>query len=71
MRFEISKSVTVYAATVRAEDMVRVGTANRRVLDMRALHGGAKLLLFGRGETFTLSTSASLLANRNTSVTIS
>jgi hypothetical protein len=70
LRFEVREIVTVYANTVRVGDIVRVGAVDRRVRDMRAQHGSAKLLIFSRGETFTLGASASLLAYRKTSITI-
>jgi hypothetical protein len=70
MRFEVREIVTVYATTVRVGDIVRVGAVDRRVADMRALHGGAKLLIFSRGKTFNLGASASLLAYRTSSITI-
>jgi hypothetical protein len=70
MKVEIPEIVTVYAATVKVGDIVRIGPADRRVRDMRALHGGAKLLMFSRGATFTLGASASLLAYRTLVVTI-
>jgi hypothetical protein len=70
MRIEIPEIVTVYAATVRVGDIVRVGAVDHRVRDMRASHGGGKLLLFGGSGSVTLGAGVSLRAYRRSMVTI-
>ena len=60
MRDEAFIPVTITADTVRLLDVVDIGGRPLRVIDLRALRAGHKLLIFETGETLTLTPRTSV-----------
>ncbi|KAB8171112.1 hypothetical protein FH609_000475 [Streptomyces sp. 3MP-14] len=64
MRDEALTPITITPDTVRLLDVLDIGGRQLRVIDLRALRAGHKLLIFETGETLTLTPRSLLNGGR-------